>query len=323
MEISAKVLREVEFSGSLRGYNTDEVDEFLEQAAVAVDRLQADTRLAAERAETDRAGRDRTGIEDEESIRRTLVLAQRTADLAIKEAQEEAALLLDQTRAEAETVITEAHQTAERLATDAEQELRDEVARLTALRESLQTESDNLVSLLETERARLTESLSTALQYVERTLTPPAAAITPGLAANPFAAAGSDAYHDAGCKDGLSLYTADAPPDAGADDRRPEMAQAVGANGSLSGSPGGSSGDEPQLDDLEANIAEDAAIAGGPAGRPAPGQYDWASVARARSGALAVEDPGEHDVVGLTGLPSVEEQQDTGRRRPFRRKVDL
>ena len=217
MEISAKVLREVEFSGSLRGYNTDEVDEFLEQVAVARRPPRKPRRVSPPSGpRADRAGRDRTGIEDEESIRRTLVLAQRTADLAIKEAQEEAALLLDQARAEAETVLAEAHQTAERLATDAEQELRDEVARLTALRESLQTESDNLVSLLETERARLTESLSTALRYVERTLTPPAAAISPGFAANPFAAAGSEASSDRreARDDGRR-------PSSGADARRP------------------------------------------------------------------------------------------------------
>ncbi len=227
MEISAKVLRDVEFSGSLRGYNTDEVDEFLEQVAVAVDRLVSETRLASERAESDRAGRDRTGVEDEESIRRTLVLAQRTADLAIKEAQEEAALLLDQARAEAETVITEAQQTAERLATDAEQELRDEVARLTALRESLQTESDTLVSLLETERARLTESLSTALRYVERTLRPPAAGLSAGSAANPFAGADGDRYSDdAGVEASTAPNGADAGPDGEAEDRRQQMAGA-------------------------------------------------------------------------------------------------
>src|SRR5258707_1112581 len=40
MEISAKVLREVEFRDRLRGYDTDEVDEFLEEVAVAVEELQ-------------------------------------------------------------------------------------------------------------------------------------------------------------------------------------------------------------------------------------------------------------------------------------------
>ncbi len=39
MDITGKVLREVEFRDRLRGYDTDEVDEFLEEVAVAVDEL--------------------------------------------------------------------------------------------------------------------------------------------------------------------------------------------------------------------------------------------------------------------------------------------
>jgi cell division initiation protein len=86
MEISARVLREVEFNSSLRGYNTDEVDEFLEQVADGVDRLQAEAKAAIERADNaERTAHDRTGgFDDDDSIRRTLVLAQRTADLAIR-----------------------------------------------------------------------------------------------------------------------------------------------------------------------------------------------------------------------------------------------
>jgi len=175
MEISAKVLREVEFSGSLRGYNTDEVDEFLEQVAIAVDKLQADAQAAIERAEqASRAPAERTGFEDEESLRRTLVLAQRTADLAIKEAQEEAAQILDRSRAEAENLVGEARQSADHITSEAERRLRDEVARLTRIRDELKSEADTLVSLLAAERERLTESLGTALRYVEKSLTPSA-----------------------------------------------------------------------------------------------------------------------------------------------------
>ena len=194
MEISARVLREVEFSGSLRGYNTDEVDEFLEKVALAVDGLQAELRAALERAE-------RQPIEvqtapsggDDDTLRRTLVLAQRTADLAIKEAQEEADQLIQRARAEAETTLGEAKRSAEttlgeakrsaettlgeakrsaeRLTSEAERRLREEVARLTGARDDLRREVDTLMSLLAAERERLSESLGTALRYVERSLT--------------------------------------------------------------------------------------------------------------------------------------------------------
>jgi len=39
MEISGRILREVEFRDRLRGYDTDEVDGFLEKVAGAVDEL--------------------------------------------------------------------------------------------------------------------------------------------------------------------------------------------------------------------------------------------------------------------------------------------
>ncbi len=59
MDLSAKLLREVEFRTSLRGYDTDEVDEFLEKVAVAVEELQEKMRQLAYRAEQ-RSGRPPT-----------------------------------------------------------------------------------------------------------------------------------------------------------------------------------------------------------------------------------------------------------------------
>jgi len=173
MEISARVLREVEFNSSLRGYNTDEVDEFLEQVADGVDRLQGEAKAAAERAETaERTAQDRSGLDDDDSIRRTLVLAQRTADLAVREAQEEAGQILDRARAEAETLVSDARDSAGRITSEAERRLQEEVTRLTSSRDGLRTEVDTLLSLLGAERERLTETLSAALRYVERSLSP-------------------------------------------------------------------------------------------------------------------------------------------------------
>src|SRR5580698_1204502 len=104
MEISGKVLREVEFRDRLRGYDTDEVDEFLEKVAVAVDEMHAE--LSTLRSRSDHGVVPPPRVEepviaapmpvfDDDSIRRTLVLAQRTADLAIAEAREEATRLVD------------------------------------------------------------------------------------------------------------------------------------------------------------------------------------------------------------------------------------
>src|SRR5579875_1381633 len=116
MELTSQVLRQVEFGSELRGYKTAEVDDFLEKVALAVDEITEEMRGLRDRVDrAERVSSERSGLDDEESIRRTLVLAQRTADLAIKEAQEEAAQLLDGARSDAETIVGDARATAERM----------------------------------------------------------------------------------------------------------------------------------------------------------------------------------------------------------------
>lgn len=193
MELSARTLREVEFSGSLRGYNTDEVDEFLEKVAVAVEALQAEVRAARERAEEmERRLADqppeRPAAPDDDPIRRTLMLAQRTADLAVKEAQEEAAQIVTQARADAEAAIADARRTAERISEEGQQHLREEVLHLTSVRDGLRSEADTLVGLLGAERERLRESLGAALRFVERSLTPAKGLSAPPASAPPTSA---------------------------------------------------------------------------------------------------------------------------------------
>jgi DivIVA domain-containing protein len=153
MEISGKVLREVEFRDRLRGYDTDEVDEFLEKVAVAVDEMRAQLADLAERARrTDRQGDD-LPTADDDAIRRTLVLAQRTADLAVSEAREEAARILEDARSQSDALVTQARESARHMRDEAEQEMHDRVARL----------SD--------QRDRLAQALSSALRYVGDALT--------------------------------------------------------------------------------------------------------------------------------------------------------
>jgi len=318
MEISARVLREVEFNSSLRGYNTDEVDEFLEQVADAVDRLHEEARSAAERAEAaERAPREPTGLDDDDSIKRTLVLAQRTADLAIREAQEEAAQLLDRARGEADVLVTDARDSAERISSEAERRLRDEVSRLGAARDDLRKEVDTLVSLLAAERERLTETLGAALRYVERSLTP-----SPDLLSLP-AAGGGSAGGPASGGDAAEAPGTDGPSesDASGGSGTPDKPAAAGppAEGAAEApatsetpavSPGDAKAGEgdsapPEVDDLEAAIAEDAAAAGpAQAQHPESDDYDWDSVIRGAAEPMR-SDRGHGERPSLTALPSI------------------
>src|SRR3981081_2963661 len=93
MDVSPKALREVEFREKMRGYHPEDVDQFLERVAAGMEVLQDRLRQALERAQRAEQAASEVGGNDE-ALRRTLVLAQRTADLAVQEAREQAARIL-------------------------------------------------------------------------------------------------------------------------------------------------------------------------------------------------------------------------------------
>jgi len=106
MDLTPQTLREVEFREKLRGYHPDDVDDFLEEVATAVDELLARLRKAEAGGG---AGALQTqapegGAITEETLRRTLLLAQRTADLAIADAQESARRIVDDAQHEAQSL---------------------------------------------------------------------------------------------------------------------------------------------------------------------------------------------------------------------------
>ena len=137
MDVTPQVINEVEFHQKMRGYDPDEVDDFLERVAVAVAQL-TDRRQDAEARATaadQRAAdldqkvrelgeRPAKGEDESETLKRTLVLAQKTADAAVKEAQDEAQRTVAEAHQKADALITEARTTSHRLVTEAEVEAR-------------------------------------------------------------------------------------------------------------------------------------------------------------------------------------------------------
>lgn len=166
MEISGRILREVEFRDRLRGYDTDEVDEFLEKIALGVDELTAQLHDAKERVERAEHQAEQQVPLDDDSIRRTLVLAQRTADLAVKEAEAEAARLVEEAQSRADALVTEAKELAAKTRSEAEEDLRGRVERLRGEQSRLEHELSSLVGLVEQERSRLVESLGGLLSHI-------------------------------------------------------------------------------------------------------------------------------------------------------------
>ncbi len=168
MDVSPKTLREVEFREKMRGYHPEDVDQFLERVAAGIEVLQDRLRQALERAQRAEAQASEAGGADD-ALRRTLVLAQRTADLAVQEAREQAARILAGAEQQAQAMIAEAEDRARRAHEDALTDVRNELARLESSRQQLQGDVETLTRWVEEHKAHLTSALQDALTRIEHT----------------------------------------------------------------------------------------------------------------------------------------------------------
>lgn len=171
MDVSAQTLREVEFREKLRGYHPDDVDEFLERVAAGIEFLQERLRESTERA-VRAEQRIADGSEGDDALRRTLVLAQRTAELAVQEAREEAARIESDAKAEARAIVGKAEELARRTIDEAQGGLRSDLTQLETARDQLRADITALERHLEQERTNLRAKLSEALTMVDAVVPP-------------------------------------------------------------------------------------------------------------------------------------------------------
>jgi DivIVA domain-containing protein len=189
-------LRTVEFRLGLKGYNVDEVDEYLDKAAQEAEGLQEHVRQLNERlrqaseriAQLERekraapvaaggdpaaaaASADAAAVSDE-TLQRTLLLAQKFVDQTKRESEAEAAAVIAQAEESARSAIAAAEATAAQLQTEAHQNLRDEVARLEGTRTELAADVESMARHLESERGRLRGALSELLKWVDENVQP-------------------------------------------------------------------------------------------------------------------------------------------------------
>jgi cell division initiation protein len=185
-----ETLRTVEFRLGLKGYNVDEVDEYLEKAAVEAEALQEQFRQVNERlrqaseriAQLDGERREAPAPQaaaaappPDDALQRTLLLAQKFVDQAKRESEAEAAELVAQAEDKARSTVAQAEEKARQLSTDADRRLREEVTRLEGMRGQLASDVENMASHLEAERTRLRTSLSEVLRWVEEHIQPASA----------------------------------------------------------------------------------------------------------------------------------------------------
>ncbi len=184
----SKVLREVEFREGLRGYNRDEVDDFLERMALEADAIQnrldgaldtiSDLEEKIQELEANKGAPEIRYIEKEaerapqvvqagptinvvdehslsEAMSKTLIHAQRTADAVLNEAREQANLLVVQAEAQAKQLETQSKEAIEK-----------HVIALEANKAALQNEVIKLTKLLEVEREEMASGLSQLAEWV-------------------------------------------------------------------------------------------------------------------------------------------------------------
>ncbi len=168
MDLTPRLLTDdVEFREVRRGYDPNEVDDFLERVAGAVDQLQrqlAEARARAADAEARRAEsppppapEEQAGVEE---IQRTLVMAQRTADAALREAREEAARLTSESKVAAARLVIDAEEEARRRSEEAHEALGQEIEALGSVREALRNDVVILERHLSEQRVQLRASVA-------------------------------------------------------------------------------------------------------------------------------------------------------------------
>ena len=137
MDLTTELLDNAAFREAKRGYNTQEVDEFIEQVKIEYGRHDALVRDArqrieeaearasdAERRAAEAAERAASSSDADDTLKRTLVLAQRTADAAVKEAEEIAAQTVSSAQDQAARMLADAQEATARARAEAESEAR-------------------------------------------------------------------------------------------------------------------------------------------------------------------------------------------------------
>src|ERR1700692_1623128 len=160
-------LRTVEFRLGLKGYNVDEVDEYLEQAAQEGEGLRGDrlrrtgarlpqleggaraARVAGEGERAPAAAAD-PALSDE-TLQRTLLLAQKFVDQPKREREAEGAAMVAEGEESARASVAAAEATATQLQAETHQKLREEVTRLESTRTELAADLESMARHLESE----------------------------------------------------------------------------------------------------------------------------------------------------------------------------
>lgn len=196
MALSPQRIRETTFRSARKGYDQGEVDAFVQEVAVALESAQNDAtamearaRAAVARLQELSHGQPgeaaaaeppvRVNVDESETISRTLLLAQRTADQTVADARAEAEQVLqsarqdassrmDDVRLESDRMIDEAKAEARRARESERVRVEGEVQALLARRDFLESDVEHLEQYVHAQRDRLMETAAELNALAER-----------------------------------------------------------------------------------------------------------------------------------------------------------
>src|SRR3954468_9170495 len=193
MDFSPQTVRSAGFKTVKKGYDPAEVDDFKEKVAAAIETAQnqatameararaavAKLQEVSQQSTVTREAGGRNTDEDSETISRTLLLAQRTADTTVAQANADAESINVKARIDATTVIDNARAAADKLLDEARLGARrsaeserikaeNEVQALLARRDFLVSDVDHLEHHLAAQRERLRDAAISLQDLVER-----------------------------------------------------------------------------------------------------------------------------------------------------------
>ena len=169
MPLTPEDVRNRRFKTAFRGYDETEVDTFLDEVEVELTRLLGEQEGLRERVRAaESAPPQPVHSEAEEMLRRTLLLAQRTADETVAGAQADAERMTSEARAQAEAMLRQAQEEAAAATADLERR-----------RQALEQHIEGLRAFEREYRTRLKAYLESQLRDLEGRGGPPADAPAP------------------------------------------------------------------------------------------------------------------------------------------------
>ncbi len=170
--VSAEQVRRREFATTRRGYDPDQVRDYLEQVAVQVERMEQiarEARLEAEAAHHASLAPRADAYEEFASRMSDLLrAADQQADRVRREAKEEADRVLTEARADADRIRLDAQSKAEESRAEGERAVREARERADRTVAGLATKREDLVEQLQT----MQERLLTVARDLEATIVP-------------------------------------------------------------------------------------------------------------------------------------------------------